>query len=148
MTEATELDRMLKRLHLPTVRRLYRQLQERAEKEPMAYAEYLGILVAEEVAHRTQTRIQRSVRKAKFPFLRTIEEFDFTYQTSVRQSLLGSYLGPELVTEGRSLILAGPAGTGKTHLAIAIAYRAIQNGFEAYFTTASELIDELSAASR
>ena len=58
------------------------------------------------------------------------------------------YLGPELVTEGRSLILCGPSGTGKTHLGIAVAYRAIQNGYEALFTSAAEMIETLSVATR
>ena len=62
--------------------------------------------------------------------------------------MLGSALAPDFVTEGRSLILAGKPGRGKTHLAIAIAYRAIQNGFDAFFTTAATLIDDLSAAFR
>jgi DNA replication protein DnaC len=138
---------MLRRLHLPTVRRLYGELAIQAEKEPMGYSEYLESLVAEEIAHRNQTRILRAVRRAKFPFLRTMEEFDFTFQSSVQPRLLGSYLGPEFLSEGRSLILYGPAGTGKTHLAIAMAYRAIQNGGEASFTTAAQLIEHLSTAS-
>ena len=100
------------------------------------------------MAHRAQTRVERSVRKARFPFLRTTEDFDFTFQTSVRLQLLGSYLGPELVTEGRNLILYGPSGTGKTHLAVAIAYRAIQNGHDALFTSAAEMIETLSVATR
>jgi DNA replication protein DnaC len=145
---SVDLDGLLRRLHLPTVRRLYPELQERAETEGLAYRDYLAVLVAEEVAHRTQTRIQRATRKAGFPFLRTIEEFDFTFQTSVRLALLGTYLGPELVTEGRNLILAGRPGTGKTHLAVAIAYRAIQNGYDARYTSAADLIDRLAAASR
>jgi len=124
---ALDLDGMLRRLHLPTVRRLYPELEPRAEAEDLAYREFLALLVAEEVAHRAQTRIERSVRKASFPLLRTIEEFEFTIQTSVSISLIGSKLGTELVTEGRNLILAGPSGTGKTHLGVAIAYRAIQN---------------------
>lgn len=146
--DSMDLDAMLKRLHLPTVRRLYPELEERAEEEQTSYRDYLALLMAEEIAHRTQTRIQRSVRKAKFPFLAPIEDFDFTFQTSVRLQLLGSFLGPELVTEGRNLILSGPTGTGKTRLAISIAYRAIQNGFEARFTTAAQLIEELSNAAR
>jgi len=146
--EAIDLDGLLKRLHLPTIRRLYPELQERAEVEGMSHRDYLAALVAEEVAHRAETRIQRATRQARFPFLRTIEEFDFKLQTSVRQSLLGSYLGPELVAEGRSLILGGRSGRGKTHLAVAIAYRAIQNGYDARFTTAAHLIDELSTAAR
>lgn len=146
--EAIDLDGLLRRLHLPTIRRLYPELEERAAVEEMSHRDYLAVLVAEEVAHRAETRIQRATRKARFPFLRTIEEFDFKLQTSLQRSLLGSYLGPELVSEGRCLILGGRSGRGKTHLAVAIAYRAIQNGYEARFTTAAQLIDELSAAAR
>ena len=146
--EAIDLDGLLRRLHLPTIRRLYPELEERAAMEEMSHRDYLAVLVAEEVAHRAQTRNQRATRKARFPFLRTIEEFDFKMQTSVRLSLLGSYLGPELVSEGRSLIFGGRSGRGKTHLAVAIAYRAIQNGFDARFTSAAELIDDLSSAAR
>ncbi|HLK36371.1 MAG TPA: ATP-binding protein, partial [Polyangiaceae bacterium] len=61
---------------------------------------------------------------------------------------MGSLLSPDFVTEGRAVIFSGKPGRGKTHLAIAVAYRAIQNGFDALFTTAAELIEELSAASR
>jgi DNA replication protein DnaC len=143
-----DLEAMLRRLHLPTIRRLCRELEQRAEKEQMSYSDYLSVLVAEEIAHRAQTRITRSVRKAHFPFLGTIEDFDFTFQSSIKLQLLGSFLGPELVSEGRSLVLSGPTGTGKTRLAIGIAYRAIQNGYEARFTTAAALIEELSNAAR
>ena len=97
--------------------------------------------------HRKQTRLQRCTRQAHFPFFKTIDEFDFTLQSTLRQSLLGSYLGPDFVTEGRSLILYGKAGRGKTHLAVAIGYRAIQNGFDTLCTTAAELIEDLSNAS-
>lgn len=111
--EAIDLDGLLRRLHLPTIRRLYPELEERAAAEEMSHRNYLAVLVAEEVAHRAQTRIQRATRKAGFPFLRTIEEYDFKLQSAVRLSLLGSYLGPELVSEGRSLIFGGRPGTGK-----------------------------------
>jgi DNA replication protein DnaC len=89
-----DLDAMLKRLHLPTIRRLYPDLVLRAEAEEMSYRTFLEILFAEEIAHRAQTRVTRSVRKAKFPFLRTIEEFDFTFQTSVRLKMLGHCSAP------------------------------------------------------
>ena len=54
--------------------------------------DYLAVLMAEEVAHRAQTRIQRCVRRAHLPFLKTIDEYDFTFQSAVRLSLLGSAL--------------------------------------------------------
>src|SRR5690606_21749886 len=130
----------------PTVRRLYAELATRAEEEGMSYRDYLATLIAEEIAHRAQTRITRAVRKARFPFLRTIEQCDFTVQTSVRRQLLRRLLGPDLASAGRCAIFSGPPGRGKTRLAVAVAYRAIQNGFDARFTPADELIGELSAA--
>src|SRR5262245_7180837 len=145
---AIDLDALLRRLHLPTVRRLYPELLPRAESDGLSYRDVLATLMAEEVAHRAQTRIQRCVRRAHFPFLKTIEEFDVTFQSSIRLTLLGSVLAPALVTQGHCLIASGPPGTGKTHLAVAIAYRAIQNGFDARFTTATALIDDLSVATR
>lgn len=141
-----DLDGMLRRLHLPTVRRLYGELALRAESDGMSYHTYLETLVAEEIAHRSETRVTRAVRKARFPFLRTIDDFNFSFQTALKLQMLGSYLGPELVTEGRSALFSGPSGTGKSHLAIAIAYRAIQHGYEARFVGADALIGELSRA--
>lgn len=145
---ARDLDGMLKRLHLPTVRRLHNELAARAEAEGMSYRAYLETLVAEEIAHRSETRLTRAVRAARFPFLRTIDDFNFTFQTALKLQMLGSFLGPELVTEGKNAILSGPSGTGKTHLAIAIAYRAIQHGYDARFTSADALIGHLSHAAR
>ena len=146
MNVPIDLDGLLRRLHLPTVRTLYPELATRAEAEGMSYRDFLATLVAEEVAHRNQTRIERSVRKARFPFLRTIDEFSFAFQTSLRLSMLGSYLSPEFVSEGRCAVFLGPTGLGKTHLAIAIAYRAIQNGYEALFTLANPMLEALSIA--
>ena len=125
-----QLEPLFRRLNLANTRRIYREIADRAEKENWSYRDFLAVLLAEEVAHRKQTRLQRFTRKAHFPFFKTIDEFDFSLQTSLRQPLFASYLGPDFVTEGRSLILYGKEGRGKTHLAVAIGYRAIQNGFE------------------
>jgi len=142
------LDDLLKRLHLANARRSWRDLIARAEKEEWSYNDFLSTLIAEEVAHRQQTRIQRYSRRSRFPFLKTVDDFDFTYQSTVKMSLLGSALSPDFVTDGRSLIFHGKSGRGKTHLAVAIGYRAIQTGFDALFVTAAELIEDLSVASR
>jgi DNA replication protein DnaC len=143
-----ELAPLLKRLHLATVARKYAEFETRAAAEQWTHHEFLVRLLAEEVANRAGTRISRISRKARFPYLKTIEEFDFVFQTSVRRQDLGPWLGPELVSEGRNLILSGGPGRGKTHLAVALAYKAIQNGFEARFVTATALIDELAEAAR
>ena len=142
-----QLEPLFRRLNLAHTRRIYQEVADRAEKENWTYRDFLALLLAEEVAHRKQTRLQRGTRQAHFPFFKTIDEFDFTLQSTLRQSLLGSYLGPDFVTEGRSLILYGKTGRGKTHLAVAIGYRAIQNGFDTLCTTAAQLIEDLSNAS-
>jgi DNA replication protein DnaC len=145
---STDLDPLFKRLHLANARRVWRDLVRRAELEEWSYEQLLTTLISEEVAHRRGTRLHRAVRSAQFPFLRTIEEFDFSYQSTLRLTTFGSLLSPDFITEGHSVILEGKPGRGKTHLAIAIAYRAMQNGFEALFVNCAELIDDLSCASR
>jgi DNA replication protein DnaC len=143
-----QLEIHFRRLNLAHTRRIYKEVADRAEKESWSYRDFLALLLAEEVARRKQTRLQRCTRSAHFPFFKTIDEFDFTLQSTLRESVIGSYLGLDFVTEGRSLILHGKTGRGKTHLAVAIGYRAIQNGFETLFTTAAELIEDLSNASK
>ena len=143
-----QLEVHFRRLNLAHMRRIYQEVAVRAEKESWSYRDFLALLLAEEVTRRKQTRLQRCTRSAHFPFFKTIDEFDFTLQSTLRESVIGSYLGLDFVTEGRSLILHGKTGRGKTHLAVAIGYRAIQNGFEALFTTAAELIEDLSNASK
>jgi DNA replication protein DnaC len=143
-----QFDALLKRLHLANTRRAWQELVQRAEREEWSYRDFLALLVTEEIAQRQQTRIARMVRRARFPFFKTIDDFNFSMQSTVRLALLGSALAPDFVTEGRSLVLGGKPGRGKTHLAVAIAYRAIQNGFDALCVTAAELIDDLSAAFR
>ena len=143
-----QLEAHFRRLNLAHTRRIYKDVASRAEKENWSYRDFLALLLAEEVARRKQTRLQRCTRSAHFPFFKTIDEFDFTLQSTLRESVIGSYLSLDFVTEGRSLILHGKTGRGKTHLAVAIGYRAIQNGFETLFTTAAELIEDLSNAGK
>lgn len=146
--EILDIEPLLKRLTLANTRRTYRQLIERAERESWSYGMFLSVLVEEEVAHRRQTRIHRLTHRAGFPFVKTIDEFDFSFQSTLRLTLLGSILSPDFITDGRNLILLGKPGRGKTHLAVAVSYRHIQNGFEVLFVTAAKMIDQLSAAAR
>jgi len=147
-TSHIDLEALLKRLNLATVARICTSFEERAAVESWTHREFLTQLLAEEVANRSGTRVKRLSRQAHFPYLKTIEEFDFSFQTSIRRQQLGPFLGPEFVSEGRNLILSGGPGRGKTHIAVALAYKVIQNGFEARFATASALIDELAQAAR
>src|SRR5919106_5105014 len=111
-----QFDALLKRLHWANARRAWPELVQRAEREEWSYRDFLALLVSEEIAHRQQTRIARMVRRARFPFLKTIDDFNFMYQSTVRLSLLGSTLSADFVTEGRSLIFGGKPGRGRNPL--------------------------------
>ena len=146
MREEEGLESHLRRLHLPSMRERYEAVEEQARRERWTYREYLERLTEEEIAHRHQRRIAQNIRRAGFPFLKTLEEFDFTFQTSVSRPMLGPYLGMDLVTGGRNLILWGRPGVGKSALAIALCTKAIQQGATARFVTCTELIGELVQA--
>jgi DNA replication protein DnaC len=145
-SEPATLNALLKRLGLSSVQKLLPEMVVLAEQEGWSYGVFLERLLAEAVAHRTDSRTAGLISRAKFPFAATIETFDFTFRSDLKRQMLGRFLGPELVSDNRSLILQGPPGTGKTHLAISIAYKAIQNGFGARFTTAAALPNDLRAA--
>ena len=141
-----QLDAYLKRLHLANIRHNWREVIDRAEKEKWSYRDFLATLAAEEVGKRSLTGIKRRIHAAKFPFLKTLEEFNFEMQSRLEVQMLGSYVGHELVTGGRCLVLYGKPGRGKTHLAIALAHKAILNGYHALFTTAADVIEDLHVA--
>ncbi|MEM7348024.1 MAG: IS21-like element helper ATPase IstB [Chloroflexota bacterium] len=140
------LETMLKRLGLSTVQHVLPELTPIAEKEGWSYPQFLERLISEEIAQRSERRIANQIARAKFPFHATIESFDFTFRSELKRQMLGRFLGPELVSDNRSLILEGPPGTGKTHLCISIAYKAIQNNYMARFSTAAALINDLRVA--
>jgi DNA replication protein DnaC len=143
-----DLDALLKRLNLATFRRTLADTERLAADRQWSHREFLARLVVAEVINRDQTRIQRMIRAARFPFLRTIEEFTFAPKGSLRRDLVAPYLDQDFAESRRNLVLSGKPGRGKTHLAIAIAIRAIQLGADARFTTAAAIIDELTAAAR
>jgi len=82
-----QLAPLFRRLNLAHTRRIYQQVVDRAEKESWSYRDFLALLLAEEVAHRKQTRLQRLTRSAHFPFFKTIDEFDFSLQSTLRSVL-------------------------------------------------------------
>jgi len=133
---------------LAHTRRIYKDVADRAEKEGWSYRDSWLCCWPKKWREGNRRDCSAARGGAHFPFFKTIDEFDFALQSTLRESVIGSCLGLDFVTEGRSLILHGKTGRGKTHLAVAIGYRAIQNGFETLFTTAAELIEDLSNASK
>src|SRR5437016_1481388 len=107
-------DELLEHLGLLHARRVWKDLAARAERESWSYQDYLVMLLAEEVGVRQGARVAQMSRAARFPFVKTVEEFDFrTYEPAVLPSIEASCLAPEFVTEGRCLLLSGPGGRGK-----------------------------------
>jgi DNA replication protein DnaC len=145
---STDIPALLKRLHLPTVRRLLDETERRALDHQLGHREFLAHLIVAEVLNRDQTRVNRMTRKARFPFLKIIDEFTFAPKGGVRRDLIAPYLASDFAASGRNLVLSGKSGRGKTHLAIAIAFLAIQHGADARFIAAAHLIDDLTKAAK
>lgn len=88
--------------------------------------------------------LQTRIARARLPFVRSIESFDFSTQPSLRLHHLAFQLSPSFVAKGESLIVTGKPGRGKTHLAVAIAQRALEHGYDVLFESASRLIDSVT----
>lgn len=144
--ETADLDALLRRLSLPTIRRELEAAEANALDHQWGHREFLTQLIVAEVLNRDQTRVQRLTRRARFPYFKTIDDFVFAPKGDLRRELIAPYLSPDFAGSGRNLVLSGKPGRGKTHLAIAIAFAAIQNGADARFTTAAHLIDDLTGA--
>jgi DNA replication protein DnaC len=146
---AGQLERMqehLQRLRLFKSReRLEALLQDAGAKE-WSYADFLDAVLSEEVASKTAKHITMRTSLARFPFVKTLEAFDFSYQPALDKKQLQALATCRFVETGENVILLGPPGVGKTHLAVALGLKAIQQGYRVLFTTAAALISTLSRA--
>lgn len=140
---AAALPEMLGRLKLTAMRdRLDSLLDDTARRE-MTLPETLALLCEAEVAHREERRIQMGLGIAKFPFVRTLESFDFAAQPSLDPKQIRDLSACRWVANGDTLLIQGPPGVGKTHLSIAIGREAIRNSYSVLFTPAMALITAL-----
>ena len=117
-----------------------------AASRQLPYPEMLAELLGAEVVARRQRYLTTKTRMAHLPFQRTLEQFDFGFQPSIDERLVKELANLAFVAEATNVILLGPPGVGKTHLAIALALRAIENGQGAYFVRAYDLMEDLRKA--
>jgi DNA replication protein DnaC len=144
----TELATTLQRLRMPHSVGVLSKLLERAQRDEWGYEEFLSRLLESEVFGREQEKIQRRIKAAHFPMPKTLDDFDFTFQTSVKKQVLLHLAGLDFVREHSNVILVGPPGTGKTHLSIALGLKACQAGYRVWFVTAVSLVAQLLEAQR
>ena len=137
----------LKRLRLPRLEEHLSSITQRAAAEGWSYEEFLTTLLEQEVFARDQLALERRIRAAQFPSRnKTLENFDFTYQTSVKKQVLLHLASLHFVELGHNVIFLGPPGTGKTHLVTALGLKACQAGYTVLFLSAVEMVTRLLEA--
>jgi DNA replication protein DnaC len=137
---------LLRQMRLPTVAANYRKFAQEAAQSGQPYEEYLLALLQHEANQRDVNRRKRRVQEARFPVLRTLDEFDFAALPSLNRSKVLNLAGGEYIERHENVALVGSIGTGKTHVAVALGLAACEQGRRVRFYTAAGLINELLEA--
>lgn len=146
MSLEVRLSVLLRQLRLPTVTTNYRKFAQEAARSGQPYEEYLLALLEHEADQREVNRRKRRIQDARFPLLRTLDEFDFRVIPSLSQAKVLELARGEYIERRENVALIGAIGTGKTHVAIALGLAACEQGRRVRFYTAAGLINELLEA--
>lgn len=147
MDSTATLPLLLKQLGLPCMLAHYEEQASVAESENWHYAQYLTALSNMEAANRQQKRIARHTKEAKLPPGKTLDLFDFKRSTSINSAQISALAdNSSWVNNANNLVIFGPSGVGKTHLAAAIAYSLISHGVRCLFTSTTTLVQKLQQA--
>jgi DNA replication protein DnaC len=148
MTKTSELAHLFRTLKAPAAARALPKLADRAREEDWSYERFLEAVLQTEVASRDSHGGENRIKAARFPARKTLEEFDFSFQRSVKKQVV-EHLGQlDFLHAKENVVLLGPPGTGKTHLAIAVGVRACLAGQRVAFATATEWVARLADAKR
>jgi DNA replication protein DnaC len=135
-------------LQLGRAAECFATLAEQASQNGWSHVEYLSRVIAEQTSATTNRRLAARLRYARFPYRRSVEDFDFDFQPSVDRKLVTDLASLRFIGENRPLLFLGQPGCGKTHLAVALATRAVEAGYRGYFTTADDMATTLVQARR
>jgi DNA replication protein DnaC len=144
--EVASIKQSCKQLHLPTMAGQCARMAEQAVKEKQSHLTYLDALLEAEVEERERNVVKRRIKEAHFPKVKTLEEFDFETASHIPSARLRKLAEGEYVGRTEPVIFSGETGTGKTHLATALAVAACQQRRRVRFATAAELVNELNEA--
>jgi DNA replication protein DnaC len=148
MTKTSELAHLFRSLKAPAAARATPKLAQRAREESWSHERFLEAVLSTEVASRESHGGEGRIKRARFPARKTLEEFDFTFQRSVKRQVV-EHLGQlDFLHAKDNVVLLGPPGTGKTHLAIALGIRACLAGQRVAFATATEWVARLGDTKR
>ena len=117
-----------------------------AANKQLTYPEMLADLLGVEVTARRERYLSTRTKLAHLPFQRTLDQFDFAFQPSIDKRQVRELANLAFIAEASNVLLLGPPGVGKTHLAVALALKAIENGQGAYFVRAYDLMEDLRKA--
>lgn len=148
MSEQAELAHLCRALKAPAAARALPKLAERARAEEWSYERFAEALLSTEVASREASGGELRIRAARFPARKSLEEFDFAFARGIRKAEVLHLAQLDFLHARENVVLLGPPGTGKTHLAIAIAIRACLSGQRVAFATATEWVARLADAQR
>ncbi len=141
-----QIENHLQELSLHTIREIYEEEAIKAAKTKLSYQDYLLRLVEQQVLTKIDRSINRKISIAGFPFIRRVEEFDFSYQPSLDEKLIRELAMLNFLNDARNVVFLGPPGVGKTHLAIALGVKACMARKRVLFYIAEDLVDELASA--
>ena len=148
MTEAPQilLNHRLKSLRLPTVLREYGKLARQAAAEGLDHVQFLARLIELEMIDREHRMIERRIKAAKFPAVKSLDSFDFKAIPALNKMQVLELARCEWIERRENVIALGPSGTGKTHIALGLGLSACQKGLSVGFVTAAALVHELMEA--
>lgn len=147
MVNSATLPIQLKKLHLSIIRSSWEEVAQLAEQLHWTYPQYLATLCDRELASREQQRIQRYITESKLPIGKTLDIFEFKNLSSITAAQISAFAeNTQWLAQAHNLILFGPSGVGKSHLAAAIGRRLIEQGMRVLFTKTTSLVQRLQSA--